>query len=195
MQSIYTREDVLREQDLNNYYVFHQAFTPEEIETIICLGDMVAEQDGKVVNDVDSTYRRSRIRWLPRDSTTEFLYARISTLVKRANEACWHFDLIGFGEQIQLSVYEAGDKGFYDWHMDCGETSNYRKISVSIQLSSPSAYDGGKLQFFTSRCVRNAPNRQGDMILFPSYLMHRITPVTRGQRQSLVVWITGHPFR
>jgi PKHD-type hydroxylase len=80
--------------------------------------------------------------------------------------------------------------------MDMGDfPQNTRKISITIQLSNPDDYDGGDLEFWLGKTPEKAPREQAFAVLFPSYLMHRVTPVTRGMRKSLVVWVGGDTFR
>ncbi len=195
MHSLYTRKELASSlQDPGNYYVFKQGFTDDEIRTIARLAESMPGKTADV-GVVDETYRRSHIKWLPRSAETEFVYSKLARYVKEANARCWQFDLVGFGEDIQFGLYDEDDRGHYDWHLDCGSQTNWRKLSVSVQLSDPSDYDGGALEFFTSRAIRRAPAEKGTCIVFPSYFLHRVTPVTRGKRLSLVVWISGPPFR
>ena len=76
-----------------------------------------------------------------------------------------------------------------------GKNSNWRKISISVQLDDENDYMGGDLQFYTKQTLTNAPRKKGTVIMFPSYLLHRVTPVVKGVRHSLVTWISGPPFR
>jgi PKHD-type hydroxylase len=99
-----------------------------------------------------------------------------------------------FKEQLQLSEYNGDDEGHYDWHMDCGKEVNTRKLSLSIQMSDPEEYEGGELNIHTHAGISTAPKLKGTVILFPSYLLHRVTKVTKGNRKSLVCWIHGPPF-
>jgi PKHD-type hydroxylase len=118
--------------------------------------------------------------------------------VGQCNKEFFNFDISSLHENLQYTEYDESYQGRYDWHFDVGEgpLNCGRKLSVSIQLSDPSEYDGGDLQFSLDgdRTVI-AEKDQGTMIIFPSYLRHRVTPVTRGARRSLVTWITGPPFR
>ena len=84
----------------------------------------------------------------------------------------------------------------YDWHIDLG-TGRFsrRKISLSVQLSVASAYEGGELEFHISGLDREKMRQQGALIAFPSFLEHRVTPVTQGVRFSLVAWVDGPPYR
>ena len=103
------------------------------------------------------------------------------------------FDIRGFGDALQVARYTEGD--YYDWHMDIGKgNSSTRKISISIQLSDPADYEGGDLEFFGMADFQ-PPRGLGTAIAFPTFLAHRVKPVTRGVRLSLVTWIAGPPFR
>ena len=116
--------------------------------------------------------------------------------VRDANEQMWQFHLTNLLEDIQFTEYDADYEGHYDWHMDMGgEESSTRKLSITIQLSDPSDYEGGELQFLLNRTVHETERSQGTVVLFPSYLLHRVNRVTRGRRQSLVLWIHGPPFQ
>ena len=100
-----------------------------------------------------------------------------------------------FDENIQFTEYDSAYDGYYDWHIDTGgkELSSNRKLSMSVQLSDPSEYEGGELQVVKETNVLK--KNRGSAFIFPSYLLHRVTPVTKGTRYSLVCWISGHPFR
>ena len=102
-------------------------------------------------------------------------------------------EMIDTGYMIQK--YEPG--GFYDWHMDCdvnmGHEPPVRKISMTLLLNDPSEFEGGHLELMAPG--KFAELKQGHAIVFASFLNHRVQPVTRGVRQSLVVWFGGKPFR
>ena len=149
--------------------------------------------------------RASRVAWL----AEPWLYALLYPYFQDANwRATWlfHFQAI---ERLQFTAYGPGEH--YDWHTDQtaapygpqqGEYAGlYRKISLTVQLSDPADYDGGQLQF--ERGLPGQDNRirtlteiapRGSVIAFPSFLPHRITAVTRGQRHALVGWAAGRPF-
>ena len=182
------------ELDLTNYYYFEKYFNNEEINRILNIANNFKSLDGKVSTDINKSYRSSKIKWLPENNDTKWIYNTLKILVKKANKI-WNFDLVGFGENIQIGEYSYHDNGHYDWHLDIGEDCNYRKISISVQLSDPNDYEGGELQFFTNRNIRTAPKNKGDVIIFPSYFLHRVTNVTKGKRRSLVLWVTGPPIK
>ena len=99
-------------------------------------------------------------------------------------------------EKVKILRYENGGK--YKWHTDCGakETST-RKLTAIVQLSDETLYEGGNLEFgITDKSGKNytAPRTRGSIIIFPSFLSHRVTPVTKGRRYSLITWMNGDCF-
>lgn len=170
---------------------FAGVFTPEECERIVALGESRPLQEGRIVRPRED-YRRTKVAWLPRQPADEWLFAKLDGVVERLNQ--WYrFDIYPRVDDLQYGIYETGD-GF-GWHIDCGgERSSTRKISLSIQLTHPAEYDGGGLEFVTHGELPMS-RIQGTVIAFPSFVCHRVTPITRGTRRSLVVWVVGPPFR
>lgn len=105
---------------------------------------------------------------------------------------CVEINAIG---SVQIARYDAADQGFFDWHLDFGPPAPHRKISITVQLSDPADYEGGDLEFAFRREPHRAERQRGMIIAFPSWLMHRVSPVTRGTRWSLVSWIIGPRWR
>ena len=102
-------------------------------------------------------------------------------------------------ESIQYTIYESGGD-HYDWHMDTFlETPNayHRKLSVTVQLSNSNEYTGGdfELNDGTGNTLPNDIRDRGTVLVFPSFLMHRVTPVTQGTRETLVAWFEGRKFK
>ena len=183
-------------QEIENYYFFRDGLTDEEITKILQIADKKKEISGGIGTDalVDQGYRNSKITWLESSNETKWIFDKLKGLVKTANNM-WNFDIVGFGEGLQVGTYLSENKGHYDWHLDADSNNSFRKISMSIQLSDPDDYDGGELQIYTRRNPITLPKMKGTIIFFPSFLLHRVTPVTRGKRSSLVAWITGPQFR
>jgi PKHD-type hydroxylase len=150
---------------------------------------------------IDKTYRDSRIHWIPKTDEWNWLYSKIYTIANKANEATWHFDIRYMNEKIQYTEYDASYAGKYDWHVDFATVdfgsgfSSQRKVAIVVQLSEPDEYEGGELQFYINREPTTAPKEKGTIICFPTYFLHRVTPVTKGKRRSLVLWTSGPPFR
>jgi PKHD-type hydroxylase len=182
--------------NLLNYYRFVNAFTAEECDFLVNskfnLGPALTE------NGVKSDLRKSNVFWIPKTAQYDGLHQKVMELVGKCNKEFFNFDISVLHEKLQFTEYDSSYQGHYDWHFDVGGSPVHcgRKLSVSVQLSDPSAYEGGELQFSldAGRTVV-AEKGKGTMIIFPSYLQHRVTPVTKGTRYSLVTWITGPPFR
>ena len=192
MQSLYTREQLARNVDHSNYYLFRQGFSVEETVRIRHLWQNEA-QSGTAGGKVDSTYRSSKITWVKNTLQNRWIFDKVACLVREANKECFGFELMGFGEDAQIGKYEPGDH--YDWHLDVGKSSTWRKLSVSVQLTPPDQYTGGDLELHYGRVPTRVSRGLGDVVIFPSFLLHRITPVLSGQRQSLVLWVSGVPYR
>ena len=182
-------------------------FKPEECEKIIELAQTIPAVDGKIghaadIVETNHNVRRSKIRWLPRYDGRFFnLFGAMEILFNEGNRNAFGFDLSMFTE-IQFTEYAAENEGKYDWHHDTTWVSSKlqrRKLSMVIQLTDPANYDGGRFEMSKDDCDEvPAPDKilpQGTVIMFPSFLRHRVTSVTRGTRHSLVSWMEGPYFR
>jgi PKHD-type hydroxylase len=192
LQFIFARHN----PNLIRYYRFINAFTPEECNFLI--NSKFKLEPGLTEDGKNSEVRKSQIYWLPKTHHFEPIYQKIMNLVGQCNKEFFSFTITSLQENLQYTEYDESYQGRYDWHFDIGEgpLNCARKLSVSIQLSDPSEYEGGELQFSLDgdRTVV-AEKERGTMVIFPSYLRHRVTPVTKGTRRSLVTWITGPPFQ
>ena len=143
---------------------------------------------------VDTKKRTTTISWLPFDEMKP-MYNDIDKFIQRANLNHFGFEDIKITEQAQFTEYPEG--GFYDWHMDCDVAMAHeppvRKISMTLLLNDPSEFEGGDLELMAPG--KRAKLKQGHAIIFASFLNHRVAPVTRGVRQSLVMWFGGKPFK
>ena len=180
--------------DQTNHYVISDAFNKEELEWINNLQELYPFQEATVVGDVDGI-RKSEIKWIHPDDKSLWVYERITQYAQQANNELWKFNLHSIIDSIQYTVYYEGG-GHYGWHVDIGPNSiNHRKISITIQLSDPDDYEGGDLEIWTGGEFKTIERKQGCAILFPSFLMHRVTPVTKGIRKSLVLWLGGDSYK
>jgi PKHD-type hydroxylase len=118
-------------------------------------------------------------------------------LVAEANRGGFGFDLTDFGESAQIARYGAAREGHFGWHSDIGAGvwAARRKLTIVVQLSEPQDYDGGALEIWPDAGVQTAPRARGLATIFPSFQLHRVTPVTRGTRWSLTLWSHGPAFR
>jgi len=208
----------------NYYYYFQSALTPRFCDELIKYGKSQQEQlaltggqtdkvnKGKPLDDKDiidlKKKRDSNIVWL----NDRWIYKEIQPFIHQANKlAGWNFDW-DFSESCQFTKYKLNQ--FYDWHCDSWESAyankdnpdtfgKIRKLSVTCSLSAPEDYEGGELEFdfrnmdpdkqSVRKCAEIKP--RGSIVVFPSHVWHRVKPVTKGTRYSLVIWNLGYPFK
>jgi PKHD-type hydroxylase len=208
----------------NYYYYFQSALTPRFCDELIKYGISQQEQlaltggqtnkiqEGKNLSEEDlkdlKKKRDSNIVWL----NDRWIYKEIQPFIHQANRlAGWNFDW-DFSESCQFTKYKLNQ--FYDWHCDSWEApyankdnpdtfGKIRKLSVTCSLSDPKDYEGGELEFdfrnmdpdkkSIRKCAEIKP--RGSIVVFPSHVWHRVKPVTKGTRYSLVIWSLGYPFR
>jgi PKHD-type hydroxylase len=183
--------------DQTNYYTFGKIFSDEELTWINNLQNLYPLVGATIIGDESETnpIRKSSIKWINHDEYSAWLYDKIIDLAMKANNKLWDFNLHSVIDSIQYTEYY-DDGGHYDWHVDIGPHSiNHRKISITVQLSDPEEYEGGDFELWTGGEFKTLPKSKGDVILFPSFLMHRITPITKGTRKSLVLWIGGGSYK
>jgi PKHD-type hydroxylase len=181
-------------------------FTKPTCERIITLAKLLPEVEAKVggihiEGKVNNQVRRSKLRWLY-GTMPDFkdLYLDIVDMFHIANRNSFGLDLWQLHE-IQFTEYNAEDEGYYDWHIDTmfqDPKPSQRKLSMVIQLSDPADYEGGQLEvqpWFMEPPSADALKSQGTALIFPSLLRHRVTPVTKGTRYSLVAWMEGPKWR
>ena len=173
----------------------HQGITIEERKT-----------GRKIDYGLDEKSRVSEVSW----TNEQWVYDLIWPYMLGSNKnAGWNFD-IKAAEAMQVTKYSSG--GFYNWHRDgfsdClsayatpdNELShgNVRKLSMTVLLNDN--YEGGEFQFANYKGGKYEPtspkvSKAGSVIVFPSFMEHRVSPVTKGIRYSLVVWFLGPPFK
>jgi PKHD-type hydroxylase len=140
--------------------------------------------------------RRSHVSWMDCNQETKWVFDRLAHVVSSLNSQFYRFDLTGFGEPLQLTNYDQSENGMYGWHQDYGGRRGVsRKLSAVLQLTDPAQYEGGNLQVLTGGNPVNIRKQRGLIAVFPSYILHQVTPVTQGSRQSLVTWLSGPAFR
>jgi predicted 2-oxoglutarate/Fe(II)-dependent dioxygenase YbiX len=139
--------------------------------------------------------RRSQVAFLGLEDKHRWLYGRIWEAAEEINRLGFGVDISAVEGNIQLARYASGDLGFYDWHTDFAGYRPLRKISISIQLSRPEDYDGGDLELHFNNRPQSLEKARGALLAFPSFVLHRVAPVTRGTRFSLVAWVLGNRWR
>jgi PKHD-type hydroxylase len=181
------------ELDQVNFYAFwNNAFSKKECQTIINIAKNKGLIKGTTKGKSDA--RDSKISWLYPVDNMDWVFRRVTAITLNLNERFFKFDLFGINEGFQFTNYEA-PSGKYDKHVDRGMNMAVRKLSISIQLTDPKEYEGGELYLYEQDKGTLMDKTQGTLILFPSYVLHEVMPVTKGERNSLVTWVTGKQFK
>ena len=184
-------------------------FTPDECADIIknALNNWT-EEEGTLSNSVKDLDKRNATLFIPPKSDGEAVWAKkiVDHILSFNNDKeGYGFDIIGMAEAPAMMRYMAPDinpnkkAGKYDWHMDLGPEpiQSMRKLSYSILLNV-GEYEGGEIEFNVGKKTEVSlvgPDALGSMILFPSYLIHRVLPITKGIRYAIVGWMHGNSFR
>lgn len=179
------------------FTTWNDGFSDEEIKRLIAAGEVRVTTPATVGSGtVETCIRESRVSWLEESTDTRWVYERMAFIIQQLNGQFYGFDLFGFCEHMQYTEYDGAANGHYNWHQDSGVASkgSPRKLSAVIQLSDPASYEGGELQILTGADPIVITRQKGLVAVFPSYMVHRVTPVTSGFRRSLVVWTTGPSF-
>lgn len=173
-------------------------FTEEECQRIITIAEADSFADAALVRgDLVGDIRRARIAWLDEAGCADWVFRRILDAVAEINREHFGFDLTEFAERMQVAWYGAEAGGHFDWHSDIGDgpLAARRKLTLVVQLSDPADYRGGLLQTNADGHVKDATSARGSATVFPSFVLHRVTPVTAGARYSLTTWVHGPAFR
>jgi PKHD-type hydroxylase len=145
-------------------------------------------------NEESSDVRKSNISWLHNDEDTNWLYNILAGKILNINQEFFKFDLWGLAEPLQFTNYKF-PKGHYGKHIDYVFNAKIRKLSIVIMLSNHNDYKGGDLCLHFSDTPITIEKQQGKLIAFPSYVLHEVTPLTYGERNSLVTWVTGPNYK
>jgi PKHD-type hydroxylase len=176
-------------------------FSEAELDAIVRLGDSLALENAElsVGGQGYENIRRTLVAWVERGSQTDMLYQRMEEAVLALNARYFRFDLSGLAS-FQYALYGGPEGGHFDWHKDYGRdpsdpTREPRKLTLSLQLSNPSDYQGCDLQVRAGNQIDTAPRARGTLIAFPANVLHQVTPIESGTRKALVVWAVGPEFR
>jgi len=181
--------------EINSYAYWENIFTKEECEKIIEIGKVIGVQTAAVgENKTIVEIRDSSTSWIKPSEETRWIFQRLNDVVLSLNKRFFKFDIFGLEEDLQFTSY-AAPHGKYVSHVDTVFNGQIRKLSFSVQLSEPDSYEGGNLLLHFGTEPYQASRGQGDLTMFPSYTLHEVEPVTLGTRYSLVVWVTGPPFK
>lgn len=181
----------------HSFVTWNGGFTDQELKTIVDLCDSRPLTPAVVgENELNEDYRRSEVAWIHTDQETMWIFDRLAYILRQLNGQFYQFDMYGFCEPAQYTVYRDYELGNYEWHTDAGSTTSHpRKLSMVLQLTDPGEYEGGELQIKYGKQDVAVEKKLGLISAFPGYTLHRVTPVTQGIRKSLVIWATGPKFR
>jgi len=178
--------------EVHTYAYWEKLFTPEECEKIIEIAKNKGLTQGETSGKLD--IRSSKISWLYAVDNLDWVFKRITDAVLNLNNRFFQFDIYALNEGLQFTNYKApSDK--YGKHIDRRFNNIIRKLSLSIQLTNPEEYEGGELILYEDGKGTEMKKEQGALVLFPSYILHEVKPVTKGERNSLVTWVTGKQFK
>ena len=187
----HTCEDIIK---------FGKSLNPKQARTM-STKDMLSDEEKK--QEIKDT-RNSKVAWVYHDNP--WLFRQLTPILEYANKS-WGFNISRY-ENIQFTEYEP--RGHYTWHNDAIQNpmnlkNMMRKLSMVVQLSKPEKYEGGGFRFnlrgLDSQVDDNIMSpppefkQQGSIIVFPSFLWHKVEPITKGIRHSLVMWAIGEKWK
>jgi PKHD-type hydroxylase len=191
------------DQEFSFYYLTPNVFNNENFDNMEkYVSDNIEQLSPASVGNADDLsldheYRRSNIMFFKDNQELPDIYSSVVNTVLSVNNIHYKYNL-NYIEPLQYSVYESNDQGFYDIHCDNVYARNssgfMRKISFSILLNDPEEFEGGDLMFHTTTEPFKVSLKKSDMILFPSFVPHSVSPVTKGVRKTLVGWVCGPNF-
>lgn len=178
------------------------SFTDEQIENIIkyCKSNVLEKALTMGQDDTTkSPIRNSQVKFHTVNEHNLWIFNRLNEVIEHVNNTIYNFDLNGY-ESFQYTEYKKN--GEYNFHTDMsefynpGQDTEHRKLSLSLILNEPQKdYEGGEFQTQTSNQITTHESKKGRIFAFPSYVVHRVSPIIKGTRKSLVVWVKGPKFK
>jgi PKHD-type hydroxylase len=188
-----------RSRNINPFCFWSNAFNEDELSRISEIMKKIPLDESLIIGaKLDTDIRRSQVAFHYPNEENQWIFERLNTIIENLNFQFYNFDINGY-DRLQYGEYKEQDQGTYDWHVDCGygikEDPEDRKLSLTLMLNDD--YDGGDFEIIYGKFNEpiKIPKEKGKVIVFPSFLFHRVTPVTRGIRKSIVVWVIGPKFR
>jgi PKHD-type hydroxylase len=178
-------------------------FSAEEIELLLSQPEWDTQTEGTVFNKsegyiVSPASRSTDLCWLYPNPAVAHIWVKISNTIAEINRQFYHFDLTGVYEPMQLATYTGEKESHYSWHTDAGVGSMGapRKLSMAVILNDTSEFEGGAFEILNGTGnIETLELKKGRAWFFPSFVTHRVTPVTKGVRKSAVLWVGGPAFR
>jgi len=197
-------DPVTRSRIIYPWVYWDNFLTDDEINSIIShcesLDKTFATTFGSKSEEDTRKHRVSDVCFVNRNDDTAWIYDKLNFVIQAANEMYYNFDLNGYNT-FQYTTYNSEDTGRYDWHTDMSFGGHFtddvemRKLSVTLNLNDD--YEGGEFQINTGKESEpiTCQTKKGRAIMFPSFMVHRVAPVTKGIRKSIVIWVVGPKFR
>ena len=179
------------------------AFTDEEIQKIIDYCESKELDIGTTYGTADKSetekVRISKIGFHERTPDIGWIFDKLNFILQSINEMYYGFELNGYN-MFQYTTYKAEEKGNYNWHMDMilgDQSKDYEPRKLTLTLLLNDDFEGGEFQLNMGNQDNptTLPAKKGRALLFPSFMIHRVTPITKGTRKSLVVWCLGPKFQ
>ena len=169
-------------------------FNDDEIQLIKDTLKDLSWEKGMVETGGNDSDRISDIKFIPFNDKTMWFYQKIFKVAQGINDINYKFKLHGLVDQLQYGRYLKDGK--YDFHIDIGVgKSGLRKLSCSILLSDPDDFEGGIFQYTQGPKISTYYLKKGEILFFPSWIRHRVKPITSGERLSLVGWFGGTHYK
>lgn len=187
----------LKPDRVENWAWFKDLFTPEELDAIIEMGKRIELDRAATGGGTNPKVRDSFVSFMFPNEVTSWVFAKLANAINAMNDQFFGFDLTTMEQGLQFTQYAAPGE-HYEWHIDRGMAHGTRKLSLTLQLSDPDDYEGGDLELWFGGGedeIIKASRERGVVTFFPSYVMHRVKPVTEGVRYSLVCWVSGPSFK
>lgn len=185
------------------YCYQHDVFTSAELQKIINYCNLLQKQEalvavGKDAYGVNADYRISEVSWVELNLDTQWIYDKFGESIQYLNNSFYQYDLIGFNS-LQFAKYDFRKKAKYDTHMDViweTEQPLNSSVKLSVVLLLNDNFEGGEFEYtLDGSTMIQADIKPGTIIVFPSYLLHRVKQIQKGTRYSLVGWCVGPKFK
>lgn len=197
--------NVYERSQITPYWILtHPIFDNDELNQLELYLNKHETTPGVVIGTDDKEkveqIRKSNVKFFNKDSETGWIFKKFNDSIMDINDRYFNYNLFGY-DSFQYTVYNDTNEGKYDWHMDSihgpKTINDFRKLSVVMLLNRPNIdFEGGLFQINDKG--EYSPSTidlsRGRIVMFPSYFMHRVTPVTKGIRKSIVIWVMGPKF-
>lgn len=165
-------------------------FTPDECDEIVAACDQTSWRE--VAPPTSTSAERHKTEQPLPGGNTGWIGERIAAKVAEINDEVYKFDLIGLEDPVRVFSYRAEQSGKFDAHIDLSHVQPLRKLTFSLLLSDPRDFEGGDLVFEMAAFAE--ARRRGAIAVFPSFLLHEVSPLTTGHRVAIVGWAVGPTF-